>query len=146
MPCVSGNFDPRIGILLQVGFAPGGGIGKAHEEAVAAGSVEVIDLPFVSALVDTGATKTCISPQLAKNLQLPPRGKITINGATGSQIVNSYSIDLVLSFGGSSISVGNLEVCEFNPGNSQFQALIGRDVLCQGVLTMDFTGRFTFSI
>ena len=84
--------------------------------------------------------------QLAKALQLPPRGKTTVNGATGSQVVNTYSVDLVLSFGGNSIGVGNLEVCEFNPGQAQFQALIGRDVLCQGVLTMDFTGRFTFSI
>ena len=27
-----------------------------------------------------------------------------------------------------------------------FQVLTGRDIICQGVLNMDFSGRFTFSI
>ena len=52
----------------------------------------------------------------------------------------------MLSFGSQSIVVGNLEVCEFDPGQAPFQVLIGRDIICQGVLTMDFSGRFTFSI
>ena len=52
----------------------------------------------------------------------------------------------MLSFGAQSIAVANLDVCEFDPGQAPFQVLIGRDIICQGVLTMDFAGRFTFSI
>ena len=66
--------------------------------------------------------------------------------ATGSNPVNAYHVDLMPSFGAQSIAVANLNVCEFDPGRAPFQVLIGRDIICQGVLTMDFAGRFTFSI
>ena len=29
---------------------------------------------------------------------------------------------------------------------ASFQALIGRDIICKGMLTLDFAGRFTFSM
>ena len=69
-----------------------------------------------------------------------------MQGATGSTAVNTYYVDLFLRFGSQSLGVANLEVCEFDPGGAPFQVLIGRDIICQGVLTMDFSGRFTFSI
>lgn len=69
-----------------------------------------------------------------------------IQGVTGTMQVNSYVVDLMLGFGAHSAVIENLEVCELDLGQARFDMLIGRDVLCQGVLTMDFAGHFTFSI
>ena len=147
MPCISGTYDASIGVLLQVGLLPGGTVEAVHQQATDVdGARSRLTGAGTQALVDTGASQTSISPRLAAHLALRPRGKVTIQGATGSTPVNAYYVDLMLSFGSQSIVVGNLEVCEFDPGQAPFQVLIGRDIICQGVLTMDFSGRFTFSI
>jgi len=147
MPCISGTHDPGVGILLQVGLLPGGAVEAGHQQEMYADQTQnQLALAGTQALVDTGASKTSISPRLAEHLALRPRGKVTIQGATGSISTNAYHVDLVLSFGAQSIVVGNLGVCECDPGWGPFQVRIGRDIICQGVLTMDFSGRFTFSI
>ena len=147
MPCISGSYDAKIGILLQVGLLPGGTVEAAHQQTETIGTERPrLTGTGVQALVDTGASQTSISPQLATQLALRPRGKVTIQGATGSTPVNAYHVDLILGFGAQSIAVANLNVCEFDPGRAPFQVLIGRDIICQGVLTMDFAGRFTFSM
>ncbi len=150
MPCISGAYDPRIGVLLQVGILPGGAVAEAHRQAGAASDGEHPEFRGKGAgtqgLVDTGATMTCVSAQLAQHLALPPRGKIEVQGATGSNPVNAYHVDFMLGFGEHSMLIESLDVCEFDPGQAPFQALIGRDVLCRGVLTMDFSGHFSFSI
>lgn len=147
MPCVSGDYNPEIGILLQVGFARGGELTRvmADQAGVAADSLK-LEVAGIQALIDTGASRTSISPKLAGNLDLPPSGKILVQGATGAKPVNTYAVDIMLSFGRQSIMIEDLEVCEFDPGQAAYQALIGRDILCQGVLTADFAGRFTFSV
>ena len=147
MPCISGTYDANVGILLQVGLLPGGTFEVVHQQAMDADQARSrLAGAGAQALVDTGASQTSISPRLAAHLALRPRGKVTIQGATGSIPVNAYYVDLMLSFGAQSLVVGNLNVCEFDPGRAPFQVLIGRDIICQGVLTMDFSGRFTFSI
>ena len=147
MPCISGTYDAKIGVLLQVALLPGGAVEAARRQTKNPGATQTrFTGAGAQALVDTGASKTSISPQLASQLSLRPHGKVTVQGATGSTPVNAYHVDLMLSFGAQSIAVANLDVCEFDPGQAPFQVLIGRDIICQGVLTMDFAGRFTFSI
>ena len=147
MPCISGNYDTSVGVLLQVGLVPGGRVEEIHEHPSIPSSAQAqLTGAGAQALVDTGASLTSISPGLAAHLALAPLGKIEIQGATGSIPVNTYFVDLILSFGAQSLVVGNLSVCEFDPGQAPFQVLIGRDIICRGVLTMDFAGRFTFSI
>ncbi len=61
--------------------------------------------------------------------------------------MNQYVVDLLLRFGESAIPFTNHTVTEFQvPDTSVIAMLIGRDIICKGVLTMDFAGRFTFSI
>ena len=145
MPGVSGDYDPNVGILLQVGILPGGTIQRTQGGQTAAGNATVTALG-AQGLVDTGASKTSISPKLAKTLELQTSGKVQVQGVTGTVPVDSYAVDLMLAFGGHSAAIENLEVCELNLGQAPFDVLIGRDILCRGVLTMDFAGRFTFSI
>ena len=77
---------------------------------------------------------------------LQSAGRMAIQGATGEREVDCHFVDLVLGFGAQSIVIGNLEVFEIDPVNAPFDVLVGRDILCRGVFTMDFSGRFTFSI
>ena len=139
MPCISGTYDAKMGLILQVGLLPGGAIeaseskGQTQHTATSA-----------QALIDTGASRTGISRQLVTQLTLQPHGKISLQGATGSTAVNTYHVDLVLRFSLQVIVVRNLNVCEFDQGKAPYHVLIGRDIICEGVLTLDFDGHFTF--
>ena len=147
MPCISGTYDPKVGILLQVKLFPGGAVQAAHRQVRTTGDEQAqLTGTNAQALIDTGASQTSISPQLAAHLKIPPLGKIKVQGTAGAMPVNSYHVDLMLSFGPQSIVVSDLDVCEIDPGSAPFQVLIGRDILCRGVLTMDFDGHFTFSL
>ena len=147
MPCISGTYDPKVGILLQVKLFPGGAVQAVHRQARTTRDEQAqLTGAGAQALIDTGASQTSISQQLAAHLNIPPRGKIKVQGAAGAMPVNSYHVDLMLSFGPQSIVTPGLDVCEFDPGSAPFQVLIGRDILCRGVLTMDFDGHFTFSL
>ena len=145
MPAVSGDYDPDVGILLQVEILAGGAVQATRRDEDAGNDLTVSSTQALG-LVDTGASKTSISQRLAGSLGLKPSGKVSVQGVTGTMQVNSYAVDLMLGFGAHSAVIENLEVCELDLGQARFDMLIGRDVLCQGVLTMDFAGRFTFSI
>jgi len=145
MPAVSGDYDPDVGILLQVGILTGGAV-QATQRAEDVGNDLAVSGAQALGLVDTGASKTSISPRLASSLGLKPSGKTLVQGVTGAMQVNSYAVDLMLGFGAHSAVIENLEVCELDLGQARFNMLIGRGVLCRGVLTMDFARRFTFSI
>lgn len=76
MPCISGSFDANVGVLLQVGVLTGGSLAEARQHAQSTGSSETqFTGAGANALVDTGASMTCISPQLAKQLSLSPGEK-----------------------------------------------------------------------
>ena len=145
MPCLSGQYDPAVGVLLQVAVLPGGHLNQAMQSTSGEDPVNVKGAP-VSGLMDTGADRTCISPNLAQSLNLPPIGKIPVSGATGASTMNQYMIDLLLQFGQHSLLISNHTVTEFTAQSPIYDMLIGRDIICQGVFTMDFSGRFSFSI
>ncbi|MDE0137551.1 MAG: retroviral-like aspartic protease family protein [bacterium] len=136
MPCLSGEYDPTVGILLQVAVLPGGTFEQQSE-----GEARVF-----SGLVDTGADVTCISNKVADFLDLQSTGKVPMVGATGSDAVNQYLVDLLLQFGTQHIGIPDHRAASFEAGSPHYDVLIGRDILCKGVLTMDFAGRFTFSV
>jgi len=51
MPCLSGRFDPIQGIFINIAVAKSGKITPATKD---------LKIPTFVALVDTGASKTCI--------------------------------------------------------------------------------------
>ena len=60
---------------------------------------------------------------------------------------NVYLVDLVILFGQAGLTVPGLQVMEFAHATGRpFQVLIGRDVICQGSLTISFDGHFTFCL
>jgi hypothetical protein len=138
MPCLSGKFDPNIGAIINVGVIP------ANTFNPASPNLEIKTFP---ALIDTGATLTCISPVVAQAVGLNPVGKRPMTSATHSVPVNVFLVDLLMPFGNAGFILSNTQVMEFVPhGGSPFQMLVGRDIICRGSFTMSFDGHFTISL
>jgi hypothetical protein len=139
MPCLSGRFDRSIGPIINVGVLPTG--------TLVPQSASVAPITTFPALIDTGASVTCISLGVAQTVGLQPIGKRPMVSATESAPVNVYLVDLLLPFGAAGFVSPGTQVMEFLPeGNSPFQILVGRDIICRGVLTISFDGHFTFSV
>lgn len=143
MPAFSGQFNWRDGIVWQAGFV------------VADKEIPAIDrIHICSALVDTGASVT-ISSSVAKEIELVPKGKTEIQNTSGIEEVNVYDVQpvIILSNVPSAENKATMAMQafeqipspEFNPGDNIYKALIGRDILQQGLLTLSFDGHYTFS-
>ena len=139
MPSLSGRFDISIGPLINIIVTQ---VGTVTPTAPPAGQMTAFP-----ALIDTGASITCISPSVAQIVGLKPIGKRPMTSATQSVPVNVYLVDLVLPFGNAGLMLNSVEIMEFNPlDGSPFQLLIGRDIICRGLFTMSFDGHFSFSL
>jgi len=138
MPCLSGKYDPAVGLVINVSVFPCGAID---------GATPVSLLTTFPALIDTGASATCISLSVAGALALPPVGMRPLISATHAIPVNAYLVDIVLPFGSVGYIVRDTQVVEFSPPQgSPFQILVGRDIICKGALTLSFDGHFTLSL
>lgn len=119
MPCLSGRFNANTGPLINVGVLQPGVLTPA-----AGATPQVTTFP---ALIDTGASATCISPSVAQTVGLQPMGMRPMTSATHSVPVNVYLVDLLLPFGNAGFVVQGTQVMEFAPaGSSPFQILLGR--------------------
>jgi len=98
------------------------------------------------ALVDTGASITAISAEVAARLGLQPADKIPVQGAHGVEECSVYSVDF--TFDGSQFWVANKWVCGMaNPAIGSVGMLVGRDVLSNMYFTYDgCTGECTMEI
>ena len=148
MPAFSGQFDWKPGLIWNVGFISGN---IPPQQIINPGGLHVC-----RALVDTGATTTCISKSVATALGIEPTGKVGMQTAGGAVDVNVFSVRMAFLFGKkakeSGESIGQVELIdtiiqapEFDPGNNIYQALIGRDILKIGVLSMSYDGHFSFA-
>ena len=144
MPAFSGQFSWQDGLIWQVGF-----LATADKELPQTDRIHLCP-----ALVDTGASHTCISSSVADELRLEPKGKIAMQTARGIEAVNVYDVRPAIIIEMPDVegkSKGSVQVfnpiCapEFDPGDNNYKALIGRDMLSQGVLTMSFDGHYTFA-
>lgn len=153
MPCLAGNYSPAVGILVQVAIL------RQHEIAAlqpsskttAPGAAPDLNLTMFAGLVDTGASTTCISKNVADAIGLAPSGKTTMSGSTGHDTVNQYTFVVGFVFGAKQVPSGaflgdlNLHLvqgCEFTSHGFGFDVLIGRDILCKGSLSMSFDGHY----
>ncbi len=113
-------------------------------------------LQVLTALIDTGATGTCITESAARKLGLEPSGIVPVQGVGGTSYHNSYIfkvgfVDLrknELGFESPQFHLVDREIngVEFDCGNEDFEVLLGMDVLSIGSLTVDGRGKsFRFS-
>ena len=149
MPCFVGDFNPAVGPLINVGVVPYTGVDIGNE-------TDVVKLHLFQALIDTGATTTCISEQVIKQCSLEPTGKAAMVGVTGEIDVDQFNFQVIFLVGGQTTPDGNypggavhipVDGLEFqNQKNCAFEILLGRDVLCQGAFSLSLDGHYVFSI
>lgn len=120
------------------------GVSTARHQALTAASQPVPDVVPVQALIDTGASSTCIDPSVLKKLNLSPTGKASvITPSTGKKAVDVDQYDIALLIPGAKASQAPLVIqtlpaiaCELFDSQG-FYTLIGRDVLSQCLLIYD---------
>lgn len=104
-----------------------------------------------TALIDTGATRTCLTQRIIKELQLEPRSKLLVASATSGperRRAYGYSLGLFCSYeeGVQTLYVVPHEfVAPWFSDNENFDVLLGMDVLSQGRLIIEPSGKFSFS-
>lgn len=110
----------------------------------------------LTALIDTGAQGTCITPNAAEKLGLEPTGMMRVHGVGGSKLHYRYLfkigfVDLRRSEIGHQSPqfhvVGReIDGADFDCGpDADFDVLLGMDLLSIGTLTIASTGNFRFS-
>jgi len=100
----------------------------------------------VTALWDTGATGSCISMEVVKQLQLESIGEREVHTASGKDIQNTFLVDVDLP---NSVTVKDLVVSDSAIGAQGIGMLIGMDIITLGdfaVSTYNQKTVFTFRI
>lgn len=96
----------------------------------------------VNAIWDTGATHSCISSRLAKQLKLIPNSKRTTNTAGGLKTSDVYTIDIQLP---NRVIMPSVMVAEIDLIDS-VDALIGMDIIGEGDFAVNsYDGKTSFS-
>jgi hypothetical protein len=116
------------------------------------------------ALIDTGATGTCITKAAADRMGLLPIGKVEVQGVSGTKAHNNYLfhvgfttvlpgalIAMLANQGGNQVQlqlhINNTPIqgAEFDAGQGGFDVLLGMDVISTGSLKIEGDGSFSWS-
>jgi predicted aspartyl protease len=127
------------GPILQIFVGPSREIIAALGHDIAAAPVAV------SALIDTGAAVTVITPDAAALLALRSVGETPIHTPTTIEPVRcrQFHVNVYLS---SMVVIENVLAVEAPLTGQPFQCLIGRDVLSRGILVYDgLNNRFSLT-
>jgi len=125
------NFGPST--LVHVGFDPNvfGG-----SPASAANFPAVPPMQNVVALIDTGATESCIDENLAQQLQLPLVDTVSVSGIAGSTTLHVYLAHILLP-GLAFTQYGRFAGVLLAAGEQPHQVLLGRSLLKDMILIYD---------
>lgn len=138
MPAISGNFNPATRqIILRCGVVESSFGGDQRQVA--------INHKNYNALLDTGANTTAISGKIINELDLEHYAISELETAAGKVMVNVYTIDLMVHFGNQAFFIKKLRVTEAKLP-TEFDILLGMDVILRGHLSISFDHHFTFSI
>lgn len=151
MPCISGSYQSSGSLFIDVVIL--------GEEILPSGSEgaedQTIDakVPQVRALIDTGASRTCLTREVAQAAGLSIVGKQDMISASETTAVNTYLFSLGIPVvhevdptgraKGSLAVFPSIEGMEFNAVNAGFGVLLGMDVLSKCSFKMDFDGHFS---
>ncbi len=126
-------------------------VSQARATALTAAGREVPNAVPVFALVDTGASCTCVDPSVLENLRLTPTGNVSVNtpstGATPHS-ADQYDVALIIpAANGPALVFQTIPVVSSDLFQAQgFHALIGRDILNRCVLVYNGNmGQFTLA-
>lgn len=143
MPVLSGRLEWSQGLIREVGILPASG-SSGHDD------------PFICpALFDTGAGVSCILRPVAEYLGLEPAGQKTMQTVGPAVTVDTYQVQFFFLLDQERdedlIGAENWDPIErvlapcFTPdGPRRYQAIVGRDILQKGVLTLSPGGQYAF--
>jgi hypothetical protein len=99
------------------------------------------------ALVDTGASVTCVVTGNLDSLALNPVGVARIHTPTGVSLYGQYDVSITFDHPTSSVTLDPVTVVECLPlASPDIQVLLGRDVLAHCLFVYDGTaGRFSLA-
>ena len=96
------------------------------------------------ALIDTGATSSCIDTKIIRGLNLTPRGKaqcLTASSGTAPVITDQYDVSVIIPLPvpvtGKVRSFTDILVMEYDLSLAGIQAIIGCDILSEGILILN---------
>jgi hypothetical protein len=158
MPVAWGRHDRRR-IFLNVAIL------NAADAAIVQRGGHVLKTQMFKALVDTGATGTCITKAAAEKIGLAPIGKVEVQGVSGTKEHNNYLfyVGFTTPMPGAPIAIApsaqELQVqvqvhmvnvpiqgAEFDAGaQGGFDVLLGMDVISTGSLKIEGDGTFSWS-
>lgn len=120
------------------------GVSSVLSEVLASQAGKMPSPLEVTALIDTGASGTCIKPEIVKSLGLVPRGVTQIaTPSTKAHPCDVYDVSLQFPNG---VTVSTIQVIETPLEGQNIQCLIGRDVLTQGVFVyIGYVNTFSLS-
>jgi hypothetical protein len=146
VPHFTRQIDPRQGPLVNALV----GVSVARRAALMQANEAVPNMVTILALVDTGASCTCIDPGSLSSLGLTPKGSVPVNTpSTGDapHMADAYDVSLIIppaTVGQTPLAFPNISVIASRLAVQGIQALIGRDILSQCYFTYNGTmGIFT---
>jgi len=129
------------------------GVSRERRSALTLANIEIPQVMSIRALIDTGASVTCVDPSVMRSLKLTPTGKILIHTpSTKNDPVEHDQYDISLFVPAATQAQPPLilhtlpVVCAELLVSQGFHALIGRDVLGQCLFSYNGTaGHFTLA-
>jgi predicted aspartyl protease len=119
-------------LFVDIGFDPG------YKATAIPLTIPVSGIKSVAALVDTGASHSCIDNLLAASLSLPIIDRQPISGVAGRSMANIYLAQIHVPSLAFTIN-GRFAGVDLRSGGQQHEALIGRSFLRS--LRMHYDGR-----
>lgn len=135
MPVFSGGFSWNAGLIWHVGLISA--TASVHETE-----------PFMCpALVDTGASRSCIARTVVTGMGLAPVSKLTLETVGGPIEADLFGVTLTLLTEGPDLwrPVGQIMAPGIEPTHARYEAIVGRDILRLGELKLTPDGHFRFS-
>src|SRR5258706_11386481 len=122
------------------------GLSEARRAALAASNQPIPAPVTVSALIDTGASCTCVDSSILTGLNLTPTGTATVRTpTTGSQpaVVDQYDIGLAIPAtpGASPLILATIPAIKAELANQRFLVLIRKDITQRSIIVYERRNR-----
>lgn len=122
------------------------GVSTPHRDALVKAQAPVPPAILCRLLVDTGASCTCVDPDITKQLNLSPRGSVSVHtpstGAGNTHTCAQYDVSLMLVHSSFRRVFTAIPVLASSLSHQGIDGLLGRDVLSKCLLV--YNGELQF--
>jgi len=134
MPTITHQTDPtaikQLGLLLDVQIS----VSFPQLQKLQQMGSPIPKAVETVALIDTGASISCISPELANAARLVQRGVVLISGVGAEEQMSAPTYDAGMRFTSMNVMIPAIPLVGVKLAGQRIGCLIGRDLLSQGIL------------